>query len=79
MQTRKQSPAIRAATKRLKSARIAHQIAAKIHADARIWKIGAATEDDRLWELETRNKLDDAVCEVAAVKAEVRRLKLARP
>ncbi|KAB2720382.1 hypothetical protein [Brucella intermedia] len=74
----KTSPAIRAANKRLKSARIAHQIASKIHADARIWKIGAATEDDRLWELATRNKLDDAICEVKTAEAEVRRAKLAR-
>lgn len=70
---------VRAATKRLKSARIAHQIAAKVHADARIWKIGAATEDDRFWELATRLKLDDAVCEVAAAEAEVRRLELRKP
>ncbi len=74
----KTSPAIRAANKRLKSARIAHQIASKIHADARIWKIGTVTEDDRLWELATRVKLEDAVCEVKAAEAELRRIKLAK-
>jgi len=71
--------AVRVATRRLKSARIAHQIAAKVHAEARIWKVGAATEDDRLWELATRVKLDDATSEVAAAEAEVRRLQLAKP
>lgn len=75
----KTSPAIRAANKRLKSARIAHQIATKIHADARIWKVGAATEDDRLWELATRQKLDEAMSEVFAAEAELRRAKLAKP
>lgn len=75
----KTSPAVRAANKRLKSARIAHQVAAKVHSEARIWKIGAATEDDRLWELATRIRLENAVCEVKAAEAEVRRTKLAMP
>lgn len=71
-------PATRAANKRLKSALIAREIASKIHDEARIWKIGAASEDDRLWELATRLKLDDAIAEVATAEAEVRRAMLAK-
>ncbi|WP_139974657.1 hypothetical protein [Ochrobactrum sp. CGA5] len=70
--------ATRAANKRLKSALIAREIASKIHDEARIWKIGAASEDDRLWELATRLKLDDAIAEVATAEAEVRRAMLAK-
>ncbi|ANG95797.1 hypothetical protein A8A54_04425 [Brucella pseudogrignonensis] len=72
------APATRAATKRLKQALIAHEIAFEIHDKARIWKIGARSEDDRLWELETRNKLDAAIAEVSAAEAEVRRAMLAK-
>jgi len=70
--------ATRTATKRLKQALIAREIASKIHDEARIWKIGARSEDDRFWELETRNKLDDAIAEVSAAEAEVRRSMLAK-
>lgn len=74
----KTTSATRAANKRLKQALIAHQMASKIHGEARIWKIGARTEDDRLWELETKTKLDDAIAEVATAEAEVRRAMLAK-
>ncbi|KAB2793798.1 hypothetical protein F9K96_01085 [Brucella anthropi] len=70
--------ATRTATKRLKQALIAREIASKIHDEARIWKIGARSEDDRLWELETKTKLDDAIAEVSAAEAEVRRAMLAK-
>ncbi len=68
----------RAANKRLKQALIAREIASEIHDKARIWKIGARSEDDRLWELETRTRLDDAIAEVATAEAEVRRAMLAK-
>ena len=74
----KATSATRAANKRLKSALIARELASKVHSEARIWKIGAASEDDRLWELETKTKLDDATAEVSAAEAEVRRSMLAK-
>ncbi|MBO1024741.1 hypothetical protein IPU75_08425 [Ochrobactrum sp. SD129] len=74
----KPSSATRAANKRLKQALIAHEVAEKIHAKAHIWKIGARSEDDRLWELETKTKLDDARAEISAAEAEVRRSMLAK-
>ncbi|WP_226622347.1 hypothetical protein [Brucella anthropi] len=74
----KPSSATRAANRRLKQALIAREIASKIHDEARIWKIGARSEDDRLWELETKTKLDDATAEVFASEAEVRRAMLAK-
>lgn len=75
--TKPMSPT-RAANKRLKQALIAHELASKIHDEARIWKIGARSEDDRLWELETRTRLDDAIAEVSSAEAEVRRAMLAK-
>ncbi|HHV66467.1 MAG TPA: hypothetical protein GXX48_02280 [Ochrobactrum intermedium] len=74
----KATSATRAANKRLKQALIARELASKVHSEALIWKIGAASEDDRLWELATRLKLDDAICEVSAAEAEVRRAMLAK-
>jgi len=70
--------AARAANRRLKQALIAREIASEIHDKARIWKIGARSEDDRLWELATQTRLDDAIAEISAAEAEVRRAMLAK-
>jgi len=75
--TKPMSPT-RAANKRLKQALIAHQIASEIHSKAHIWKIGARSEDDRLWELATRTKLDAAIAEISAAEADLRRAMLAK-
>lgn len=77
MEFHQKQSAIRSAIERLHSARMAHKTALKIHQDAKIWRIGA-TEDERLWELETRVLLDRAGNEVKAVEAELRRIKLAK-
>jgi hypothetical protein len=77
MEFHEKATAIRSATRRLGEARSAHRIAAKVHNDAKVWR-RYASEDERLWELETRIKLENAMCEVKAIEAELRRIKLAK-
>jgi len=77
MEFHEKQTAIRSAIERLHAARMAHKAAIKIHNDAKIWRLGAS-EDERLWELETRVLLDRAGDEVKAVEAELRRIKLTR-
>jgi len=77
MEFHEKQTAIRSAIERLHAARMAHKAAIKIHNDAKIWRLGAS-EDERLWELETRVLLDKAAGTVKAIESELRRIRLAK-